>query len=114
MKGRRLQPVPYKDDAGVEHIGIPLDEMVPGDYCGPLVGYTGDLPAVFFYKPNARDEDAPPSARSLQHVCSPPHVFTENEDGTLTITASISDRRANGGPSDGWHGYLTNGEWVLA
>jgi hypothetical protein len=112
MQGRRLQPSTRIDDAGKEVVAIPLDVMGPGDYCGPIVGFTADLPAVFFYKPNARDPDAPPNARSLQHVCSPPHVFTENEDGTLTITASISDMRSGGGPSDGWHGYLTAGEWI--
>lgn len=31
----------------------------PGDYFGPYTGMTGDLPAVFFLKPNARDPDAP-------------------------------------------------------
>ena len=63
----------------------------PGDYCGPVVGYTGNLPAVFFLKPNARDEGVPPRARSVQHVVSPPHVFRECPDGSLEIRQSISN-----------------------
>jgi len=110
MKGRRL-PVIDGKMTQPEH---------PGDYCGPIVGYTGDLPAVFFLKPNARDDNVPSHARSVQHVTSPPHVFTEEDDGTLTITASISDMRSSypdewkGEKSDGWHGYLTKGEWIKA
>jgi hypothetical protein len=83
----------------------------PGDYWGPVTGFTGDKPAVLFLKPNANDSDAPRRARIVQHVVSPPHVFKENEDGTLTITPSISDL-ADRGESDGWHGFLTCGEWV--
>jgi hypothetical protein len=102
--GRRI-PVPAD--------GHPIVEQ-PGDYCGPVYGFTGELPAVFFLKPNARDPDAPPRARSVQHVCSPPHTFTEEPDGTLTITASIGDTAGPDSGSDGWHGYLTKGEWHLA
>jgi hypothetical protein len=83
----------------------------PGDYCGPFMGWTGDKPAVFLLKPNARDPDAPKRARSVQYVVSPPHVFTENPDGTLTITASIGDLAGENSESDGWHGFLTKGEW---
>lgn len=112
LVGRRLQPGTRVRDADGETVPtLPLDEMQPGDYCGPIVGWTGDKPAVFFLKPNARDADAPPNARSIQHVVSPPHVFTEEDDGTLTITASISDMRAGGSASDGWHGFLTRGVW---
>jgi len=104
MIGRRLPVV------SGEH---PTPEQ-PGDYCGPVMGYTGDKPVVFFLKPNSRDTDAPRRARSVQHVCSPPHVFTEEADGTLTITPSISDKAGADSVSDGWHGYLTKGEWVKA
>lgn len=83
----------------------------PGDYCGPVTGYNGGKPAVYFLKPNARDDDAPAEARSVQFVLSPPHTFTEEDDGSLTITASISDVKRGGGSSDGWHGYLTKGVW---
>lgn len=83
----------------------------PGDYCGPVVGYSGAKPAVFFLKPNARDADAPRRARAVQYVASPPHVFTEEADGTLTITASIGDTAGPNSESDGWHGYLTKGLW---
>ena len=84
----------------------------PGDYFGPVKGYTGDLPAVFFLKPNARDEGVPPNARSFQHVCSPPHTFRECPDGSLEIRASISNLLAgdaDGHSDDGWHGYLDEG-----
>jgi hypothetical protein len=102
MKGRRL---PVVD-------GKPTFPQEPGDYCGPVLGYTGDIPAVLFLKPNARDEDAPARARHVQHVISPPHTFTEHPDGTLTISPSISDTvRGGSGESDGWHGYLEHGEW---
>ena len=94
MKGRRI---PFTG-------AFPVLEN-PGDYCGPIMGWTGDKPAVFFLKPNARDADAPKRARSVQYVVSPPHIFKEEPDGTLTITASIGDI------SDGWHGFLTFGEW---
>jgi hypothetical protein len=85
----------------------------PGDYFGPTTAYTGGKPAVFFLKPNARDDDAPKIARSVQHVTSPPHVFRECPDGSLEIRESISDRRQGSTASDGWHGYLNQGhEWV--
>jgi hypothetical protein len=103
LRGRRIA-VPKSGE-------FPALEL-PGDYCGPIVGYTsGQVPAVFFLKPNARDTYAPPRARSVQHVISPPHAFTEELDGSLTITPSISDKAGGSPISDGWHGYLTKGEW---
>lgn len=86
----------------------------PGDYFGPTDAYTGDKIAVFFLKPNARDDDAPPQAHSIQHVTSPPHVFRECPDGSLEIRESIGDKSTNpatgySSPSDGWHGYLDEG-----
>jgi hypothetical protein len=99
MKGRRL----------------PLGQWhtEPGDYMGPIMGYTGDLPAVFFLKPNARDADAPKIARAIHHVTSPPHTFRECADGSLEIRASLGDMHSSG--SDSWHGYLNEGhEWVKA
>jgi hypothetical protein len=85
----------------------------PCDYYGPTTGYTGGIPAVFFLKPNARDSGVPPRSRSVQHVCSPPHSFVEEPDGTLTVSPSISNLTAGGGPGsdDGWHGYLEHGVW---
>ncbi len=109
MKGRRI-PITYGPDGRAQFPA--LEEA--GDYCGPLIGFTHDKPAVFFLKPNSRDPDAHKRARSVQHVISPPHVFTENPDGTLTITASIGDTNGSGSESDGWHGYLTAGEWIKA
>ena len=97
MIGRRL---PVVD-------GKPTWPTEPGDYCGPVYGFTDDKPAVFFLKPNARDPGAPPMARSIQHVVSPPHTFRECPDGSLEIRASLSDVHSGG--SDGWHGYLDEG-----
>lgn len=79
----------------------------PGDYMGPVVGYTADKPAVFFLKPNARDPNAPKSARAIQHVVSPPHRFRECPDGSLEIRESLGDM--HNGKSDGWHGFLDAG-----
>jgi hypothetical protein len=81
----------------------------PGDYFGPARGWTGDLEACFFLKPNARDDGAPARARSIQHVCFPPHTYRECEDGSLEIRASIGDTAGSGTESDGWHGYLDEG-----
>jgi hypothetical protein len=80
---------------------------LPGDYVGPVKGYTGDVPAVFFLKPNARDPGVPPCARAIQHVVSPPHKFRECPDGSLEIRNSLGDM--HNGVSDGWHGYLDAG-----
>lgn len=76
---RRI-PVPDSGDANDV-----IFRMEPGDYCGPLEGYTGGKPAVFFI-----------------HVASPPHVFTEQDDGSLEIRESIL-------ADTGWHGYLDAG-----
>lgn len=84
----------------------------PGDYFGPTGEYTGGTPAVFFLKPNARDEGAPPEARCVGHVCSPPHTFRECADGSLEIRNSISNLLrgdTDGRTDDGWHGYLDEG-----
>ena len=104
MKGRRI-PIEFKEDGKPK---FPFLEQ-PGDYAGPVKGWSGDLPAVFFLKPNARDADAPKCARAIQHVTFPPHTVTEESDGTLTIRASLGDM--HGSESDGWHGYLTKGVW---
>lgn len=85
------------------HPRLPAD-FEPGDYCGPILGYTGDLPAVFFCFPVADDHPD----FGVRHVCSPPHTFVENDDGTLTVQPSILAVRPGG---DGWHGYLEAGAW---
>lgn len=93
-------------------VGSLAEVTQPGDYYGPDAGYTGGLPAVFFLKPNARDPDVPARARSVQHVCSPPHRFRECPDGSLEIRESISNllrRDRDGRSDDGWHGYLDEG-----
>ena len=79
-----------------------------GDYYGPVMGYSGDVPAVFFLLPTATNPKMGGGVDALHHVQSPPHTFTENPDDTLTISASIG-----AGPSGNyyWHGYLENGQW---
>jgi hypothetical protein len=102
----KLGDLKYLDGRRVNH--MPEN---PGEYYGPVTGYSGSLPAVFFLKPNARDQGAPTRARAIQYVVSPPHTFTEESDGTLTIRASIGDHAGPDSESDGWHGYLTKGVW---
>lgn len=105
MIGRRLPVIDGK---------MTMPEQ-PGDYCGPVVGYTGPFPAVFFLKPNARDSKANARARSVQHVISPPHTFRECPDGSLEIRNSISDFAGAGSVSDDWHGFLDEGHvWRIA
>jgi hypothetical protein len=110
VKGRRLQ---LTADGKV-----PFEEMTqPGDYCGPVIGYSGpDRPAVFYKLP----VEAPHGA-DIGHVCSPPHVFRECPDGSLEIRESIlhSYHYYDGDPHDPieqrheltfqWHGYLDEG-----
>lgn len=82
----------------------------PGDYCGPIVGYTGDnMESCFFLLPNAHDEpvleEAAPNRagqRSIHHVNFPPHRYRECPDGSLEIRESI-------GAMPFWHGYLDEG-----
>jgi hypothetical protein len=93
--GRRI---PVRDDGKPGHLER------GGDYSGPVAGFTGtDSVAVLYLLPIGRDEGVSSEARSTFHVCSPPHRFIENSDGTLTIRDSI------GNPH--WHGWLTHGEW---
>jgi len=79
----------------------PNDLKNPGDYTLPMKGYTGELEASFFIKPNGAEG----------HVTFPPHEYIIEADGTLTISPSISDKRINSDYSDGWHGFLKNGIW---
>jgi hypothetical protein len=82
-----------------------------GDYSGPVDIGNGKT-AVYFLLPIARDADAPPGARSLHGVHSPPHVFRECPDGSLEIRESIGayGHRAPGDPAGFvWHGYLDEG-----
>lgn len=74
------------------------DSLAIGDYCGPIVGFTGDKPAVFYRLP-PRGE--------LGHVCSPPHTFRECPDGSLEIRNSIGHARTQHGYQ--WHGWLDEG-----
>lgn len=96
--GRRLEI--KHDEEGKPNLNLCLPEQ-PGDYVGPIYGYTGSVEAVFYVLPKREDE---PGFGKVGHVTSPPHEFIENEDGSLTINPSILS-------ADGWHGYLTEGRW---
>lgn len=107
MIGRRLPVVDGKTTTPTE----------PGDYCGPVEGYTGNRPMVAFKLPVPDDH---PDA-GLRHVCEPPHSFQEEADGTLTIEGSIlavrptwkpAAREAGEDDPPPWHGYLTRGVWL--
>lgn len=83
----------------------------PGDYVGPIEGYTGDKSAVFFLIP-VRSEArraADPGLRSIHHVTSPPHVFRECADGSLEIRESIGVYTGSREDGFAWHGYLDEG-----
>jgi hypothetical protein len=82
--------------------------MEPGDYCGPIIGYTGDKPAVFFMLPNVNDPGVERKCRAIHHVVSPPHTFRECVDGSLEIRNSI-------GAMPCYHGFLDEGHiWRTA
>lgn len=104
MTGRRIPYDPSSPD--------PYTKVTQaGDYYGPDRGEkSGGVPAVWFLLPIARDDGVTGPARSLHHICSPPHRFIEEPDGTLTARESIG--AGAGGPYY-WHGYLTNGRWEL-
>ena len=86
----------------------PIPELT-GDYFWPFIGTIGDKPCVWFLKSMPVIWYLAAGAYR-QHVVSPPHVLTEEPDGTLTITASVGDK-AKDSESEGWHGFLTEGEW---
>lgn len=100
MKGQRLL---------IEHDGTFSLPMEPGEYVGP-VQYGEDM-SVLFLLPMARDDGVDPQLRSVCRVTSPPHEWTEEDDGSLTIHGSIG---IGHGPGFLWHGYLRRGEWVEA
>ena len=74
----------------------------PGDYCGPIRGFTGDTVACWFLLPNARDHGCPPPQRSLRHVTFPPHTYHKCPNRSLKIRNSI-------GAMPYWHGFLDEG-----
>jgi len=111
--GRRIQHVDGQD---------PYHELTqPGDYLGPIHGYSGGVPAVFFIlpvdlapteKPDDWTDEEFASVRrfkNLAHVCSPPHVFRECADGSLEIRESILCTKRWKGQERQWHGYLDQG-----
>lgn len=102
MRGRRIEYDPSQN--------IVSQLTQPGDYLGPITGYHADSPGVFFLLPLTEAPDGHPEALALHSVRSPPHVFTEEPDGTLTIRESIG---AGPGGNYYWHGYLTAGEWSV-
>jgi hypothetical protein len=74
-----------------------VDEIVqPGDYCGPIRGYTGNELSCFFLLPGSRDEGAVAGLRSVHHVNFPPHRYRECEDGSLEIRESIEMKVISG------------------
>lgn len=99
MRGRRIQWDGLSHPAGLL--------QAAGDYCGPVFGFTGNAAAVYYLLPNARDADAPGEAKRVHHCALPPHVATEEPDGTLTLRESI-------GAMPAWHGFLTEGRWELS
>lgn len=107
MVGRRV-PV----EIGRDPIGM-LE--LPGDYYGPVADTswagpdaTDVRPKVWFLLPIARNEDAPPGARSVLCVATPPHEFRECVDGSLEIRESIGVYGPDGA-GHVWHGYLDEG-----
>lgn len=99
VKGRRLDVV-LVDGKPDLNACMPHE---PGDYVGPIVGYTGDKPALFYVLPNH------PAGATPRHITFPPHSCFEQADGSLTVTPSIEH---TGEPY--YHGYLTAGEWTDA
>lgn len=96
MIGRRIPAQDGKLPPGFEI----LDERwLPGDYCGPLLGYTGSVPCVMYRLPDG----------DFGHVTAPPHTFRECADGSLEIRNSILHQRVDGDQEHVWHGYLNCG-----
>jgi hypothetical protein len=83
-------------------VGTVAEIVRPGDYCGPISSYTGEVESCFFLLPTSRDVEAAVGGRSIHHVAFPPHTYRECPDGSLEIRASI-------GAEPFWHGYLDEG-----
>lgn len=100
MQGVRI-PIP----AGPPQFHTPQTVLRhAGEYYGPIVGLTGDMPAVFFIPPWVEVKQAQmPSPHQFGHVTSPPHTFIEESDGTLTIAEAVG--------SGLWQARLTKGVW---
>jgi hypothetical protein len=92
VQGRRIPVVDNKADPY-----LVLEQ--PGDYYGPVMGFSADRPAVFYFLPIGE--------KVFAGAQSPPHTFTEELDGSLTIRGSILTRWSKGS----WHGFLTKGIW---
>jgi hypothetical protein len=107
MKARRI-PIPPNGD-----IFAALEK--PGDYCGPAEGTIGKPPDGLERIPVRRVAFMLPiETGNVFHCQEPPHKFTEELDGTLTITASILASWGNKDNRQSWHGFLTKGEWITA
>ncbi len=96
MVGRRIPAIDGKLPPGHE---IMDERWQPGDYCGPLLGYTGSVLAVMYRLPSG----------DFGHVTSPPHTFRECADGSLEIRNSILHQHVEGDQEHVWHGYLNCG-----
>lgn len=81
----------------------------PGDYF-----LEKDEKTLWFLLPIARDEDAPPEARSIHRITSPPWTFEVHPDKSVEVGPqvgrmnSIAARRQDG-QGNVWHGYLIRG-----
>lgn len=103
MANHPARRIPIPESGDVNDV---IFDLEPGDYVGPMDGYTGGKPAVFFRLPN--HDGMPSHVGGIRHVTSPPHVFTEQPDGSLEIRESLGcDRQPNG--QYAWHGYLDAG-----
>jgi hypothetical protein len=104
--GARLELL---ENPETERVDINLNmPSKPGEYAGPVHGYTGDVPCLFFVLPVP--EDHPDFG--VRHITAPPHSINEETDGTVTVSPSILAVRGTSvdGPAP-WHGYLEHGVW---
>ncbi len=85
-------------DVTGRRVASPGEIERPGDYSGPVSGYTAGKEACFF---------SGPRCGHLGHVTFPPHAYRECPDGSLEIRASILIHPH--GDCAAWHGYLDEG-----
>lgn len=96
----------YPIDTPARQVGSRAEVTEAGDYF-----LTEDKKTLWFLLPIARDEDAPPEARSIHRITSPPWTFTEFPDGSVGVEPR-ADRmnsiaaKALDGVGNIWHGYL--------
>ena len=82
----------------------------PGDYFGPVRGWTGDKEACFYVLPVCGPRGS--GRFHINHVCFPPHTYRECSDGSLEIRDSILHKAEQPDYQpckDAFHGYLDEG-----